>query len=155
MSRWPLLFLMASACTPAAADAPFRWEVDLAVVTDRCLPAASEGYAESLRYDLSYEANLVSMSLEGVEFATGAASGCALSYTSAVWGETVEGYAVRWQLTGEALYRPGGTSCGLPAGVDWQGTETFQIVGSEHPEIAVGCEVLLTADGVFVGESAS
>ena len=56
--------------------------------------------------------------LDEETFARGQISGCDIAYQTVVWGEPDDaGFDVRWQITGEALFRAGGTSSNLDEGV--------------------------------------
>lgn len=130
----------------------FLWEVYVVGDVDTCHPEG-EGVAWDATYDyiLQYEGSYFELSLGPDTFATGTIAGCDIEYESVVWGEGIDGYQVRWQLSGDAVIRQGGSTCGLDAGVDWLGTETFEIVASDHPDIAVGCEYVMLTEGTYQG----
>ncbi|MBN2799314.1 MAG: hypothetical protein JXX28_09230 [Deltaproteobacteria bacterium] len=140
-------------CAPEEPLDGFLWDVELSVLEDGCLPAASADYTEQLPYRLVFDGSYVDLAIGPDLFATGAISGCEIAYDSVVWGQNIDGYTVRWSLAGEATYRPGGDACNLSAGTDWLGTETFTILSSDHPDIAPGCELVLHAQGAYAGEA--
>lgn len=130
----------------------YLWDVHMLAVIDDC-NTPTVGYEEDFTYRLSFEEENVVLSIDADAFATGRIAGCEIIYESVVWGEQRNGYEVRWQLTGEAIYRQGGDTCNLPSGTDWIGTETYTIISSEDPNLSVGCEYILEVDGVYAGAS--
>ncbi|MBW1878326.1 MAG: hypothetical protein JRI25_09390 [Deltaproteobacteria bacterium] len=134
----------------------FAWDVTLSTFEDRCSDTG-DPYLETLTYVLNFDGAAVDVAIdvpgEGpITFATGGIAGCGIDYASVVWEELRDGHSVRWQIEGSARWRQGGIGCNLEPGVDWLGTETFEILYSLHPDIPAGCRVLLNAEGVYVGE---
>ncbi len=132
----------------------FIWEVSVISAEDGCnTPPVEYNGAVNMDYLLRFDESRVVLSVDGVDFASGTISGCEIEYESSVWGEARDGNEIKWQLTGTATYRSGGTACNLPDGRDWEGQEVFTIVSSEHPDIASGCTYTLDLNGVYRGES--
>jgi hypothetical protein len=129
------------------------WDIEVVEATDLC-NAEPKQYSgpSSMAYRLQYEGSAVVLNLEDQAFASGTISGCDIAYQSVVWPDTIDGFAVKWQLTGEAVHRAGETGCNLD-GVDWQGTETFEIISDpdDHPELEPGCTYSIALEGTFVG----
>ena len=113
-----------------------------------------QGFEETFEYRLVYDGAAVDLAIGDDIFATGHLSGCQVAYESVVWGSEVDGAEVRWQLLGDATFRPGGASCNLDDGVDWVGSEIFEIVHSEHEQLNAGCWFSLTTSGVYRGVAA-
>jgi len=147
----PWAGLLALAGCEGEALEGFVWRVTALATVDTC-HAEGEGvpYEESFDYRLVFDGSYVELALGPDTFATGTISGCDIEYETVVWGQSVDGVSVRWQLFGEALFRQGGSACNLD-GVDWEGTETFEIVSSEHPDIEPGCQYVLELEGHYVG----
>lgn len=128
----------------------FLWDVDLLATIDDC-NADPVAYAESLTYRVVYDGASVELAIDEDPFASGFIAGCEISYETVVWFEERNGYEVRWQMAGEAVFRQGGDTCNLPAETDWIGTETFTILTSDDPELPVGCEYVVETTGSYVG----
>lgn len=145
-----LLLLAASLMPACGADDTQAFEWDINLNRD-----GSEDWSDNLRYRLNFVPNTASVNLSiGDEtFAKGTISGCSINYQSVVWGELRDGFEVRWKIDGEAIYQQnGGCETQLPEGVDWDGTEVFSIVLSDHPEIPVGATYTLTTQGTYAGQ---
>lgn len=126
---------------------------DGALDTD-CIDAGRE-FNQTFTYQLLFDAAEVRIDIDGEGFATGTRSGCVLNYQSAVWLEEAEDGDydgdVRWQITGSAIYEGATGGCDLDDGVDWEGTETIEIVESEDESIPAGCTYELDTVGTFNG----
>lgn len=156
MSARPVLLVIAGALWLTGCGDPeltgFIWQNTLTGEVDTCHPEGQgTPYQETMNYRLDFDGSYVELALEESTFATGTISGCEIQYDSVVWGEIVDGYELRWQLVGEGLFRQGGSSCNIDAGLDWDGEETFEIVYSEHPDYAVGCEYTMSVQGEYLG----
>lgn len=131
----------------------FEWDVTLTGTVDLCNDPTI-GYQEAFRYRLEFieGGNFVDLAIGPDNFASGQISGCEINYETVVWGETRDGYDLRWRMEGEALYQQAG-GCGtqLPPNVDWKGTEVFTVVQSSNPNIPPGCTYTLDAEGTYVG----
>jgi hypothetical protein len=145
--------LAVSACGDPPLDG-FVWDVTLTGEEDLCNDPVV-GYQHTLQYFLTFPGgNSVDLATGGSNFATGQIEGCSLFYESVVWGEPRDGFDIRWKITGEAIYQQsGGCETQLPENVDWKGTEVFEIIQSDHPEIPPGCTYTLSAEGVYVGQA--
>ncbi len=130
----------------------FIWQNTVTGKIDTC-HAEGEGtpYQEIMNYRLVFDGSYVELALDQNTFASGTISGCEIQYDSVVWGEIVDGYEVRWLLLGEGIFRQGGSACSIDVGLDWDGEETFEIVYSEHPDLAVGCEYIMSVQGQYLG----
>ena len=130
----------------------FLWDVTAQVTANYCFQA-DEGWEESHTYKLGFEGSAVSLSIGEDQFATGTISGCQVVYHSVVWKEDRDGYELRWRLDGDAFYRQeGGCETFLDDNIDWQGTETFTIENSTHPDYEVGCTMELDVQGEYAGQ---
>jgi hypothetical protein len=134
-------------------DPGFLWSVEVVGASDTCHdPPVSYNGQKDFDYVLHYVGADVTIDLDGETMARGQISGCDIFYQTVVWGEEDDdGFEVRWQITGDALFRAGGTSCNLDEGVDWLGTEVFTIVSSEDPGLEVGCTYQLNMQGTYQG----
>jgi len=126
----------------------FEWDITL---------AGTDGneYQEELTYRLSFvpDTAYVNLAIGEDGFASGQIAGCDITYQSVVWGEVRDGYEVRWRIDGQATYQQqSGCETQLPDGIDWEGTEVFEIVQSEHPEIPPGATYTVLTSGTYVGE---
>ncbi|MFT7518654.1 MAG: hypothetical protein ACI9MC_000786 [Kiritimatiellia bacterium] len=129
----------------------FVWQVTLTPEVDNCHEDPAP-FSDELDYRVEFDGAGTELYIDRDLFATGGIQGCRIFYESVVWGEPRDGYDVRWQLTGEANYRQSqGCDNVLPPEVDWQGTETFTIIRSDHPDIPPGCTYELTTEGIFQG----
>lgn len=103
-------------------------------------------FREQLPYRMDLRGNEVTLAVGPDVWATGIADGCEVSYRSIVWTSQREGFAIDWQVQGEALVDPdGGTIC--DAQLDWVGTETYLITNSEHPDVRPGCQYVVEVSG--------
>ena len=151
------ILVVLSACKeePEVGDA---FDVVLTGTEDGCAGGAALSYTDQLEYVL-YTTDApairlaVDVSGEPVTFAAGQISGCLVEYASVVWDEIRDGALIRWRIEGEASWRINGDfGCNLEPDIDWEGTETITVVGSEHPDIGAGCSVELDVVGTYAGE---
>lgn len=113
---------------------------------------AGRAVDETHVYGLLFEEADVSIYINGEGFASGTRTGCQLRYQSLVWLEDDRaGGPVRWQITGTATYETGAGSCGLGDGIQWEGTETIEVVESEDEAVVAGCTYELLTEGTFNG----
>lgn len=134
------------------------WDITVSDPVDTCNdPPQSYTDKVNFRYNLTFDGPRVSVATVSDDgksadvFAAGSISGCDIHYQSVVWGEPKDGYDIKWQIVGDAVFRPGGSACDLDVNVDWLGTEAFEIVSSDHPDIAAGCTYTIATTGVFDG----
>jgi len=151
------LGLLAPLARAACGDPPldgFLWDVTLTGDEDLCNDPPS-GYQETLRYLVTFrDGKYADIAVNGSTFGTGQIEGCNIFYESVVWGESRDGFGLRWRISGEAVYQQsGGCETQLPDNVDWKGTEVFEIIQSDHPEIPPGCTYTLLTEGVYVGQA--
>ena len=151
------LVAMLGACSSDEDVQQFRFEVTGVGVEDGC-NEPTVGYQDTWEFRLAFpEGNsFVELNIDDQTFATGSINGCTIEYESVVWGEIVDGFNIRWQLSGSALFELGGEGCGLETGKDWLGTETFTVVSTgdgdqKHPSIEPGCEYILDTEGAYLG----
>ncbi|MBT3222440.1 MAG: hypothetical protein HN348_25490, partial [Proteobacteria bacterium] len=127
------------------------WDVTALGIVDECNDPTF-AFQETFKYRLVFDGNDVVLAIGEDILASGTIAGCDINYESIIWEETRdEEITVRWQLTGAASVFTGGDSCKMDD-TDWRGTETFEIVYSEDPDIAQGCEYEMELDGVYIGE---
>jgi len=154
MRRWlPAMLFLTLGCAEEGALDPegAHWDVTVEGSVDTChAEGEGVGFRQTYVYSLFYEGSITDLRIGGDSFATGIVSGCSLSYESPIIGEERESGELKWQLTGEATLRAGGDGCSLGDGSDWVGTETFEIVESQDPDIEVGCEYTMTVEGMYV-----
>lgn len=152
MSAWTFIVaVLLGGCAPP--EPGFAWEVDLATARngDTCHDPAVL-FEDRLTYVLRFDGAAARVAVDGDDFATGSIAGCSLDYRSVIWSERRDDAVIRWQIEGEALFRFGASACEIEGGADWLGTETFTIIGSEHPDIEAGCSYTLDISGTYLGE---
>ncbi len=152
----PLLLIPLMACEEEGLDPDsFNWEVTVTGIEDLCNPTDPQPYQETVVYSLFFDGSITEILIGSENFASGIMTGCALEYDSPLVGERRgpnDEYWVKWQLTGEATLRQGGESCDLDDGVDWHGTETFEIIETDDPDLQVGCTYTLDVTGTYKGQ---
>ena len=160
MRSWFTVALLTLSGCGAKVVPGFVWDVKLVSVDeDTCHeePVNFNGDLE-MEYTIQFDGPRASLFVANSPgktaqvFAAGGISGCEINYESVVWGEEHDGYQIRWQLSGSALFRQSGDACGLPANIDWQGTETFQIITSEDDNLPAGCGYTMGVEGAFAGQ---
>jgi hypothetical protein len=137
-------------------DAEYTVDVVNALTDDGDLDTncidAGQAVNDTYTYGLVFESADVAIYIDGETFASGTRTGCQLNYQSAVWLEDERpGGLVRWQITGTATYETGAGSCGLGEDIQWEGTETIEVVESEDPDVPAGCTYELLTEGTFNG----
>ena len=148
---WAVLLLFVVGCSESTLPGHY-WDVSLVGAVDTCNEPTMP-YSDEFSYRLTFDGGNVDLSIGEDLFATGFLPGtCELTYESVVWSEQRGVHEVRWMLHGEAVIRLGGDACGLDVGVDWAGTETFEIMDSEDPALTIGCEYQLSVEGIYAGE---
>lgn len=143
-----LVPLTLGACGGGDLDG-FEWDVTVAGTGDN-------PYEQNLVYRLTFEegTSTVNLAIGAENFASGQISGCGITYQSVVWGELRDGFEVRWKLDGEATYQlNSGCETSLSEGLDWEGTEVFSIVQSDHPDIPTGATYTVDVQGTYLGEA--
>jgi hypothetical protein len=151
---WGAVVVGTAACKPEVLAGSY-WHVQVIEATDFCNdPPKDYGGPMEMDYRLVYDNSSVALHVEeggeSYQFASGTISGCDIEYESVVWGEAMDsGYGAKWQLLGDAVFRAGGDSCSLDD-LDWQGTETFEIVSTDDPDMLPGCTYVLNMEGSFV-----
>lgn len=153
MGRAPLWFGAVALLGGCGHDVSgFTWAIDVVDAHDTC-HTPPLGYPGPLHmdYTMVFEQAQAALYFEDAVFANGTIAGCAVHYESVVWADDHGGKPLRWQIVGDATYEPGGDDCGLDADLDWQGTEEFDIIASEDPDIATGCSYTLDLEGSYTG----
>ena len=152
-----LAIIMSSGCSEEPPDG-FVWAIDLVGTIDGCNNPVV-GYQTSSDYRLTFEGSAVALSIGPDEFANGTISGCQVAYQTVVWGEDreIDGemHEIKWQITGDAIFRQGGDTCNLPVGTDWIGTEITTILDSTSPSFEVGCTYTVETTGAYVGQASA
>ena len=148
-----LVALAGCAADPAVPDLTYEVTVESTVVdgalaTD-CVSSGAV-YTGTFDYGVFTDAELVEITVDDESFALGSRSGCSLSYTSAIWLEERASGDVRWLLRGQADYEGSAGGCSLADGLDWQGTETIEVIDSEDEAVAIGCTYQLSTSGKLV-----
>lgn len=152
----PLLMIPLMACEEEGLDPDsFNWEVTVTGIEDLCNPSDPQPYQETVTYSLFFDGSITEIYIGDKSFAAGIMTGCSLEYDTPLVGERRgpnEEYWVKWQLTGEAVLRQGGSSCELEEGVDWYGEETFEVIETDDPTLAVGCTYTMSVQGIYRGQ---
>ncbi|MFH1467081.1 MAG: hypothetical protein ABIO70_22045 [Pseudomonadota bacterium] len=151
------LSLLACVEEPGPPSGTFDWDVTITGIEDLCNPTDPQGSLEEVTYSLLFDGSLTSIYIGPDLFAQGIMSGCALEYDSPVVGERRgenEEFWVKWQITGDATLRQGGSSCDIvEEGIDWVGEETFEIVETDDPSLQIGCTYTMSVVGTFTGRN--
>ncbi len=144
------LALALSACSPR--EPGFAWDVRVQTARngDTCHDPAVL-YDEAMTFVLRFDGADTRIALGEDDFATGRIAGCNVNYRSVIWSERRDDYTLRWQMTGEAEFRYGASTCDIDGGHDWLGTETFEILSSDHPEVEAGCAYTVDVTGTYAG----
>jgi hypothetical protein len=152
----PSFCLLACIEEPGPPSGSFDWDLTITGIEDLCHPTEPIGSQDDYVYSLLFDGSLTTIYIGADTFAQGIMSGCSLEYDTPIVGERrgQDGELwVKWQITGEAVLRLGGGSCDLPEGVDWDGTETFEIVETDDPSLLVGCTYTMSVQGTFSGKN--
>lgn len=151
LPAWLALALLAGAGCSSVEHEGHYWSITAKGVEDRCTggPATAK---ESFEYRVRYTGTSIEVAVGSDVFATGTANGCQLAYESLVWTEERNGYEVSWRIVGHAVAQQEGTSCNIANGKDWEGTELFEVVRSDDPELAPGCAYEMALEGTYLEE---
>lgn len=131
----------------------YRWAITVQDAHDEChSPPADYRGPLQMDYAVTFDGAAATLFFDEEPFAAGSIAGCGLHYESVVWDDEHDGFAVRWRLSGDATWRTGATGgCDLPDGIDWEGTETFEIISSDDPNLPEDCTYTIDVTGVYVG----
>jgi hypothetical protein len=129
------------------------WAIQVDDAHDDC-HSPPEDYRGPLQMDyvVTFDGAAVTLFFDDETFASGTIAGCAMNYESVVWDDAHNGFDVRWRLIGQSTWRTGEAGgCDLPEGTDWVGTETFEIIDSNEPELPEGCTYTIDLLGTYQG----
>jgi hypothetical protein len=131
----------------------FYWQVTVEGDENLCT-GNGIGYSENFEYRVIVDVDDASFWIGDDNWATGNVDGCNITYDSIAWSDYRDGYELQWQLTGDATVNIGGPAVGCVGteGLDWDGTETFTITNSAHPEVQSGCTYTLNVYGTYLRE---
>lgn len=118
---------------------------------DECHPGSTEGWTDTFQYAVAFDASSADIYVDGEPFATGTVSGCVLTYQTVVLLTERSSGNLHWSIAGQALIDSGDDSCAEAEGVDFDGTETIEIVESEDDTIESGCTYPMTVQGKYTG----
>lgn len=127
------------------------WSITARGVENSCTSGPPDA-EERFDYRVRYDGNEIQVAIGPDLVATGAADGCSLVYQSTIWTDERDGAEITWRLTGHAVAQQAGAACTIPNGTDWDGTETFEVVSSSHPDISAGCSYVLDLSGDYLEE---
>lgn len=134
----------------AGADsAGHYWAITATGVSDSCTGEAANTRQE-FEYRVVYDGTEIEVAVGEDVFASGVANGCQIAYESITWTDERNGYDVAWRIVGNAVAQQGGNACSTAS--DWAGTEVFEVVTSEDPEIAPGCSYEMSLQGTYLEE---
>lgn len=146
---------IASGCTGEALVGNL-FEVNLRASENNCTTGGANT-AETHEYRLVIDSLDVTLAIGEDEWAVGEIDGCRITYDSIVVTDLRNDqdgnqHEIRWRITGEAeIDQRGGVSCIEEPGVDWIGTETIEVVRSQHPAVDPGCTYSFDVTGRFTG----
>lgn len=129
------------------------WNITITGIDNGCTDTPAAQHTEKAEYRVKIDGQDVEVAVGPDVFAVGTINGCFIDYESVIWGEEIDGVEVRWQLFGSATISLGEGSCNPANGSDWDGTEIFEVVNSESPDISPGCEYLEALSGKYTGET--
>jgi hypothetical protein len=130
----------------------FSWALTVVDAHDTChTPPDDYPGPLNLDYKMVFDGGNATLYFEEAPFARGTIAGCALHYESVIWADDHGGKPLRWQIVGDATYEAGGDNCGLDDDLDWEGTEEFDIIASEDPDVDAGCSYSLDIEGSYAG----
>lgn len=119
--------------------------------SDNQCTGGGANFNQEYQYRVLFAGNDITVAIEDDIFATGTVDGCLLNYSSLVWSSFRDNHEIQWQIVGSAYVNAGGGG-GCVESTDWQGTETFVITTSEHPDVSAGCTYDTELTGAFVKE---
>ena len=70
----------------------FAWSVYTEVTDIDCFDPEGVGWGESYEYRIQFDGANASLAIGEDQFATGLISGCSITYSSVVWGESRDGF---------------------------------------------------------------
>lgn len=134
-----------------AGDLPGHyWDVVVDGTTNACTGGGAN-YREEYAYRVIIDGNDISVAIDEDIFATGLVDGCRFDYDSLVWSTYRDDFEIQWQITGTAYVNVGGGGGCVPDR-DWEGTETFIVTTSAHPDVSAGCTYETEVTGKYVKE---
>lgn len=150
--RGPVLLVFGglAACEPEEVP-DMSYTVTITGETNGCT-ASTQGYRETLQYDVFYdpeEQHRIEIRVEETPMALGSVTGCTMKYATSTWLEERGAYTIQWSLEGKATYQSGGGGC-LDGEYDWEGEEVITVVASDDPEIAIDCTYTMSTLGTLV-----
>lgn len=147
----PLPLLACGEADKVPADALLYAVTVTATGPDECHPGNTEGWQGSYTYAVAFNAAEATLFVDGEPFASGTITGCNLSYQTVVLGtQGREGGELKWQITGSARLDPGDNAC-VEGDLDFEGTETIEVIGSEDDGVEPGCTYPMMTEGTFTG----
>ena len=147
---WKARFVLAGALTACGGeDLPGEyWKVQLSGAENACTGNGAD-YSAEYEYRVVFDGNDITLAIGDDIWATGIAEGCTLNYSSLVWSDERDGYEIEWEILGNSVVNVGGNG-GCTSESDWEGTETFVVDTSEHPDVQPGCTYTLDVTGQFL-----
>lgn len=146
---------IASGCTGAGLEGNL-FDVTLVGVDNDCT-GEPLNRRENHEYRLVIDGLNIVVAIGEDEWATGSINGCRIEYESVIVTDVrndAEGnqHEIRWRITGEAeIDQSGGASCIDEGNLDWIGTETIEVIRSQHPNVDPGCTYSFESTGLFTG----
>ena len=141
--------LGAALCGCGTAELPGDyWNISMVGADNGCTGGGAD-YSAEYEYRVLFEGNDITLAIGEDIWATGIVEGCTLSYTSLVWSDYREDLEIEWEILGTSQVNVGGGG-GCVDGTDWQGTETFIVTTSAHPDVSPGCAYTLEVTGEYL-----
>lgn len=126
------------------------WDVVVEGSENLCTGNAPD-YREEYEYRVLLEGNDIQVAIDEDVFATGTIEGCTVTYNSLSWSDYRDDLEIQWEILGSARVNIGGDKGCIPDR-DWDGTETFLVTESAHPDVQPGCTYTLTVTGAYTHE---
>ena len=123
------------------------WDVKVSGTANECTGNAAD-YTNEYRFRAIIDGNDLQLAIKDDIFATGTIEACSVVYSSLAWSDYRDGNEIQWEILGEARVNIGPEG-GCVNGSDWEGTETFLVTNSAHPDVSPGCTYTLSVDGTY------
>lgn len=145
-----LLGLLAACEASKVPEDASRWAVTVTGQHDGCHPERTDGYQETFDYAVAFDASSATLYIGENAFASGTISGCSLTYQSVVFEQERDEGTLKVQLFGQAAVESvGGDPCVENTELEWEGTEWFEVISSEDPDVEPGCTYDMTTEGTL------
>jgi hypothetical protein len=123
------------------------WDVVVTGQDNQCTGNAPD-YTEQYEYRVVIAGNDIEVAIGPDVFALGTIEACSVQYSSLAWSDYRDDKEIQWEILGEGRINLG-NGAGCVADTDWEGTETFLVTNSAHPDVSSGCTYTLSVTGTY------